>query len=286
MLLPPDAAPPGALVRTIWASAGHGTAGRERVLPTGDVHLVLRLEDRPLRLFDGVDDPAGRTVSTAVVGGARAAAYVRAVEPGCPSVGVVLAPGACRALTGVPAGALAGRHVALEDLWPAGRVAEMRARLAGVALPDRPAVMARLLSELSAGEVRRDEAVLAGLRALRLGAGVAAAAGAAGLSRRQFGRRFMEEVGLSPRDWLGVRRFNRLLVRLHAGAEPLAESAVAAGFADQPHMSRAFADIAGLTPGAYRALPPVDPRHVPVAQSFKTGAGPAAQGLPAKREGS
>lgn len=278
MLLPADVSPIGAVVRMIWASdAGAGAAGRERVLPTGDVHLVLRLADRPLRLFDGAADAEGRTVSCAVVGGPRAGAYVRQVEPGCPAVGVLLAPGGWLALTGVPAREIAGQHVALEDLWPGARVAEMRERLASEAVAARPALMARLLAERVRGPVGVDAAVLTGLRALRDGRSVEAAAGMAGLSRRQFGRRFGEVVGLSPRDWLRLRRFNRLLARLHGSDAPLADVAAAAGYADQPHMSRDFADVAGMSPGAYRAMAPRDARHVPMSQAFKTGGAQAGQ---------
>ena len=45
---------------------------REHVVPTGGMHLVFRLSDDPLRLFDDEHDREGRTVSTMVVGGARA----------------------------------------------------------------------------------------------------------------------------------------------------------------------------------------------------------------------
>jgi AraC-like DNA-binding protein len=40
---------------------------------------------------------------------------------------------------------------------------------------------------------------------------------------------------------------------LIAAGEPLAEAAAAAGFADQPHLTRHFVRAYGYTPGAWRA---------------------------------
>src|SRR5688500_4167844 len=63
-------------VRTLWAldpAPGTPVAGcsaaREHVLPTGDMHLVLRLSGPPLRLFADAADSAGYTVGHAIVGG-------------------------------------------------------------------------------------------------------------------------------------------------------------------------------------------------------------------------
>jgi hypothetical protein len=35
------------------------SAGRERVLPTGDMHIAVRLSDSPVCLFDGIQDANG-----------------------------------------------------------------------------------------------------------------------------------------------------------------------------------------------------------------------------------
>ena len=45
------------LVQSVWAMDETGdvrpsTIGREHVVPTGGMHLVFRLSDNPLRLFD------------------------------------------------------------------------------------------------------------------------------------------------------------------------------------------------------------------------------------------
>jgi AraC-like DNA-binding protein len=76
-------------------------------------------------------------------------------------------------------------------------------------------------------------------------------AGVAGLSRYHFLRAFRREVGVTPHAYLTHRRIAAAKLFL-AGAEPLSEVALACGFYDQSHFSRAFKGCTGLTPGQYR----------------------------------
>lgn len=72
-----------------------------------------------------------------------------------------------------------------------------------------------------------------------------------GLSRYQVLRRFEKAYGLPPHAWLLSCRAEHAL-RLIRRGESLAEAAAASGFADQSHMTRAFARHYGFTPGAWR----------------------------------
>ncbi len=72
----------------------------------------------------------------------------------------------------------------------------------------------------------------------------------AGLSRFQFLRGFARETGLPPHAYLIQRRI-ALARRLIERGAPLAEAAAGAGFADQSHMTRAFARTLGVTPAQY-----------------------------------
>ncbi|MBB3655267.1 AraC-like DNA-binding protein [Rhizobium sp. BK650] len=71
-----------------------------------------------------------------------------------------------------------------------------------------------------------------------------------GLSRFQVLRAFARATGFTPHAYLIQARVH-LARRLIAGGTPLAEAAFESGFADQSHMTRAFASRYGLTPGAY-----------------------------------
>lgn len=72
----------------------------------------------------------------------------------------------------------------------------------------------------------------------------------AGLSRFQLLRGFARATGLPPHAYLIQRRI-ALARRLIERGLPLADVAASAGFADQSHMTRAFARAFGVTPAQY-----------------------------------
>lgn len=70
------------------------------------------------------------------------------------------------------------------------------------------------------------------------------------MSRFQLLRGFAGATGLTPHAYLVQRRIH-LARRLIATGIPLAEAAIASGFADQSHMTRIFTRNHGISPGAY-----------------------------------
>lgn len=72
------------------------------------------------------------------------------------------------------------------------------------------------------------------------------------LSRGYFIRAFRETTGMTPYQWLLGERINRARELLLASNAPLAEIAIACGFADQSHFTRVFSSIVGTAPGTWR----------------------------------
>jgi AraC-like DNA-binding protein len=79
---------------------------------------------------------------------------------------------------------------------------------------------------------------------------LAGLASEAGLSKFQLIRAFQKATGLTPHAYLMQRRI-ALARRLIAGRTPLAEAALASGFADQSHMTRIFVRKYGVSPRLY-----------------------------------
>ena len=77
------------------------------------------------------------------------------------------------------------------------------------------------------------------------GARVEALAGELGLSERQLRRRFQAAAGYGPKTLQRVLRFRRFLA---GPRDDLARAALEAGYADQPHLTREVARLAGTTP--------------------------------------
>jgi AraC-like DNA-binding protein len=225
----------------------------ERSLPDGRICLYVNLAEDELRCYD-----AGqcRRVKGIAIGGARAFAYDIDTREQRHVVGATITPGFFRSFFREPADEIGGGHVALEDLW--GRDAPvLRERL--LAANDDVARLALLESALRArvlAEPARDRAVdhaLACFEDQQQTWSVAAVTKNLGLSSVSFIRRFKEQVGLTPKRYARVRRFQRALSRLQPGARGLAAVAADCGYFDQAHFIHDFRGFAGVSPSAYIA---------------------------------
>jgi AraC-like DNA-binding protein len=255
-------------VSLIWAaepaSAG-GVEGRELVLPTGAMHLVVRIGGSPVRIFSGPNDATGRTIAPCVVGGARASAYRKQTGGEGASVGALLRPGAVQALFGAPAAELSNRHTALEDVWSKAAVAELGERIEEA--PDAPARLSAFERFLESGLVDASSDTLAAYMQsrLELGVRISELVTDLGFSHRHLCASFTQASGLTPKLYQRLRRFNRALDRLQLAPErPLADLAADLGYADQAHLSRDFREFSSLSPAAFRRAAPVNARHVPI----------------------
>lgn len=253
-------------MQLLWASDGNpasGSGAREYVLPTGLAQLVVRLSPEPIVIFEA---GVARRLGHGVLGGARSSYYEKDVTIASAAVGATLLPGAVSMLFGARADELAERHTPLDELWgtEAGllreRLAEQRSAVARIAeieaclarrLPfARPlhSSVACSLAHLGHGERRVGELVRA-----------------SGCSHRALIAAFRTAVGLPPKVFSDVLRFQRALRALARGpGTSLAATALDAGYSDQAHLTRAFAEMAGISPARYRALGPEQPNHVPL----------------------
>jgi len=75
-----------------------------------------------------------------------------------------------------------------------------------------------------------------------------------GLSERSLQRLVHRRLGLTPKWLVQRRRLQEAAERLRSRSTTLAEVAAALGYADQPHFSRDFARVTGMTPGEFAAL--------------------------------
>ena len=161
------------------------------------------------------------------------------VPVGVPVFGVRFRLGVAGAALGLPAGEFLDGTVPVADVWGA------EATTSGWP-PAASRELVEVVRERLAGAPRRR-------RGARGGAGDGApgrARGRArtlGVSERQLRRRFVDAVGYGPKTLARVLRFQRFLALAGEGEE-LARLALAAGYADQAHLTRETRRLAGRTP--------------------------------------
>jgi len=81
---------------------------------------------------------------------------------------------------------------------------------------------------------------------------IAQLASECGLSTSRFARAFRQSTGCPPHRWLLQRRIERARDLLLNSDKTLVEIAKACGFSDQSHLTRAFGQIVGTSPGLWR----------------------------------
>ncbi|MGO1070028.1 helix-turn-helix domain-containing protein [Lysobacter sp. CA199] len=278
-------------IEQVWVSACPAAApahAREHSLPSGSMHLAIRLDGPPLRVYADASDRVGRVYSEAVVGGVRASYCIKDTSSPAASVGAVLRPGAALTLFGVSAAELEGGHIDLRDLCGA-RADALYEGLAVCADPRRRRVLFERFLRAQLRPVRGlDPQIAQAVHDLQRGTPapvdaaarldaivgdedrnedprIAALARACGRSHRHFIAGFRDFAGLAPKRYARVLRFKRLLAALAATPRPQwAQLALEAGYFDQSHLIREFRQFSGVSPREYLAAEAAA-HHLPVA---------------------
>jgi len=221
-----------------------GVGYRERPAPGALDCLWVRVvgEDgeRTDVLPDACSDLIWRAGRGAFVAGPDTGPVAVESVPGAVLLGIRFRPGAGGAALGLPLSELRDRRVDLAELDTA-----LAAELHGGLEPREAArILERVACELA--DAPADRAVTAAVARLAdPAARVEALADELGLSERQLRRRFHAAAGYGPKTLHRVLRFRRFLA---GPRDDLARAALEAGYADQPHLAREVAQLAGTTP--------------------------------------
>lgn len=243
--------PPGGRLQTLvdrlWYIEETGVVSPETICPDGRSEIVLHLAD-PMAERIGVRNV--RQPRHLLVG--QMTSPITIVPTGrIAMVGARFAPDGMFRFTRMPQDAMLGQVFDLELVWPrwARRTADMVSQARGPA--ERLAVFERELegSLATAPRIRASRSMASAIKQLEASCGATSIerlALAYGLSRRQFERCFREQVGLSPRLFCRIARFQRAFNAL--GVESGADIAARCGFADQAHLVHEIRRFAGQPP--------------------------------------
>ena len=212
----------------------------------------------------GEDGRARGILPWAIIVGARARFEVIDTADMEEIVGIVIQPGGFPALFRERADLFFERSFGLEEIW------------AGTSLRDRlceaptPAGKLRALEDFLSGRLRsnnrRSEMVDQAMHLFRESSfNVAACARTVGVSERRLSQVFREHVGIAPKMWCRIRRFQAALRALHRGADvPWAELALRCGYYDQSHFANDFKNFSGVNPTTYSSRRGPWQNHLPI----------------------
>ena len=253
-------------VRSLWyCRAPRMAHAWERVLPDGCMQLLVNLAGETLTDC-GAGGLGDRRMAGVVMMGAKTHCEMVATCDMEEIAGAVVEPGGFGRMFRERADALEGRGVALDDLWE-GAGQRMAERLReGVHAQEKLALLECLLCERVRGGMERSWLVDAALERMgRPGMTVRQCAREVGVSERRLLAVFREEVGLGPKAWMRVLRFQTAVRALHRGVDVRwAELAIDCGYYDQSHFANEFREFSGVDPTTYTAARGVWRNHVPI----------------------
>ncbi|MGA5356511.1 helix-turn-helix domain-containing protein [Streptomyces purpurascens] len=263
----PSAAGLGSSIGALGYVEGRFAHGAELALPTGGAQLLVNLDgdlfsSSPLR---GADR---RTRGAAVQGPYTEPALIDPAQQRA-VVWVAFRPAGAYPFLTAPVSAVRDELAGLDELWGTDG-AVLRERLLEAMAAGGPEAVLRELETALLGRAERplepDPAVRLAAVLLDRGTPVGEVADRLGWTSRRLARRCAEQLGLPPKRYARVRRFQRLLRRVNsgAGAPDWAVLAAGCGYHDQAHLIHEFRALAGITPTAYAPRSPLERNHVPL----------------------
>lgn len=262
-------APLSDFVELFWLwnapAAGHP---KERLLPDGSMELIIDL----LGDNSWASEAHGYGRRKSFMGGMIIGAHSKffEIDTSCPTsvMGVHFKPGGAYPFLSPPSGEFHGVVVPFDAVW-GGRAGDLRERLLETTIPEaRFHILEEFLVAQAVRPLVRRPAVAFALKELK-NVGhtrtVSEVIGQIGLSERRFIQIFRDQVGLTPKLYFRVQRFQEVIWKIGNG-RPInwADAAVVCGYYDQAHFIHDLRAFSGLSPTAYVAKQIERPNHVPL----------------------
>ena len=257
-------------VDLFWLYDGYspGPHSKERLMPDGSVELVINLKEDEARIYDREDLARCERLPGAILAGPHSRFFVIDTAQQDSVIGIHFKPGGAFPFFRLPADELHNLHVSLEDLWGV-EARLLRERLLQAPTPERKfQVIEDCLMAQAFKPLERHRAVgfaLGLFRNIHTAPAMADVSDQIGISSRRFIQLFSSEVGLTPKLFCRVRRFQQVLQQIHTGAEfDWADVAAGCGYFDQAHFIHDFKEFSGINPTTYLAQKTEHLNHVPI----------------------
>jgi len=262
--------PLGHFVELLWLYQGFRPAhDKERLLPTGTVELVIHLREDKIKTYDKKNPDLAHNYSGTLLCGAHSEFFIIDTESQDSVMGAHFRPGGAFPLFRLPGGELHNLHAGLDCIWQPFRARELRERILEAPTADgKIRVLELALLETVRESSRRHPAVAMALTEFDNAPGrqiIREVTEKTGLSARRFIDLFEKEVGLTPKLYCRVQRFQKVLRLIQKTQEiDWTEVALSCGYYDQSHFIHDFRAFSGINPTAYLLDHTEHLNHVPL----------------------
>jgi AraC-like DNA-binding protein len=232
---------------------------QERILPIGTMEIIFNLSDHPMSLSYPSDGFQPRRFARAFVAGARSEYFLVDTRQPTTVMGVYFKPGAALPFFGTSGRDLHNLHISLDEFWRHA-ADDVYDQLRAARTPvQRFHILEAALCARLARYTGRHRAVDFALTAFHNEYSITQVVDQIALSPTRFIQVFSEEIGLTPKLYCRVQRFQNALRHIvERKTESWAELALLCGYFDQSHLINEFQTFAGISPTLYV---PQHPEH-------------------------
>jgi AraC-like DNA-binding protein len=255
-------------VDQLWYWEGAAPAhSKDRVMPDGSCSVIINLAEDQIRNYTGPRDDVVERFDGAVLMGAHSRYSVIDNHEQTAVVGITFRPGGTWPFFDPAADELQNLHVSLGELWGAdGRTLRERILASPTPLARLALVERELLARAIRPLLRRPEVEFA-LQRLSIPSDaltIERLSERCGLSARRLTRLFAIEVGLTPKLYARIKRFERMFAAIGNTKLDWSELAQNCGYFDQSHLIRDCKLISGFTPTELHSRWTGNGHHIPL----------------------
>jgi len=260
--------PLGHFIDFLWYWEGERPAHmKDAITASRSLHIQIDLARNDVGWYSGEDYAQRNALKGMSICGTQSGTF--AIDAYQPKImGIEFRPGGAFPFLGPAAHEFSDVHVSLEDVW--GLEAErLHQRLVQAPTPDdKFDILEAELIRLAPHALEYHPAVAMALQQFEhcpQRANVRDTARDAELSQKKFIRLFSEQVGMTPKLFLRVARFERVIDRIHFAQHIDWWDVVERhGYYDQSHFIRDFKEFTGITPTEWLKTRGPYPHHIPL----------------------
>jgi AraC-like DNA-binding protein len=257
-------------IKSLWyARDPLATRRHERVLPTGRAQIVISLARDYLTDANHPTNPLEHTAPAIFLGIYSHYQLIDSIDL-TELIGVVFHPAGTLPFFPANTRIFTNCETSLTDIW-GNPFHSLRDQLRQAPTPNQKFAIleAALLQRLQRSKTQhRDPIIDFALTHLHDSPGTTTIADltyTTGLSPRRLSERFNEQVGVSPKLYCRIQRFQQAVQQMHQGTDiDWTELALTCGYYDQSHFANDFRAFSGLSATAYSATSRIWANHIPL----------------------
>lgn len=252
-------------IEFFWMREGDNlSVVQTRLLPMGTMELVINLHEDRIPLFDRQSRIQLGSTNGVMLCGTHSENFIIRDADKISVMGVHFKPGGGAAFFELPAGELYNERISLDELWKT-RASELRDRLAQESTPEARFWMLELFLMQMQRSPDYHPAVNFALQQFQQSANstIRAITEQTGFSTRYFNQLFRDQVGITPKLFCRIQRFQKVLEALSSKAPvDWLDIVFTCGYFDQAHLIHDFREFADCTPTEYLVQRGFHPCHV------------------------